>query len=130
VNDVVSDIKTSAVSGDEKDVRQFWVIVGLLESGYVTDAEALLRKYHPSDTRLLLAIHLGCFLIQHVRVSTEEQRKAARRICERVAPYIASLSHEVLKEFKTQLLELRRGELVAIPESHRVDSTSRDDGVE
>lgn len=34
------------------------------------------------DRRLLLAIHLGCFIIQNLRVTTQENRKIATRISE------------------------------------------------
>lgn len=101
---------------DRRDLRTFWVIVGLLESGKVTDAEPLVRKFHPSDPRLLLAIHLGCVLIQQVRVSSTDQKKSAKRICDCIAEDVSHLARLVFDEFRTEMLEIRRGEVTAIIE--------------
>lgn len=106
----------SSKGEDEVEVREFWLIVGLLEAGLVTEAEPLIRKFRPRDGRLLLAIHLGCVLIQHIRVSTDHQKKSAARICERLAGETTGLRQQVYEEFKTYLIELRRGEITGIPE--------------
>lgn len=100
----------------EAEVREFWLIVGLLEAGLVTAAELLIRKFRPRDARLLLAIYLGCVLIQHIRVSTDHQKKSAVRICERLTGEITGLRQQVYEEFKTYLLELRRGEITGVSE--------------
>ncbi len=106
----------TSISSDISEARQFWLIAGLLESGKVTGAESLVRRFKPKDPKLLLAIHLGCFLIQHLRVSTDDQRKGAKRICGKLEPITAGLRRQVFDEFKTQLLEMRRGELTAVSE--------------
>lgn len=114
--ELIGNVTSRDAAPEANDLRQFWVIVGLIEAGHVVDAEALVRKFQPSDPRLLLAIHLGCFLIQHVRVSTDEQRKAARRICDRLAESISHLRAGIFQEFKSHLLEMRKGEILALPE--------------
>jgi hypothetical protein len=103
----------------EIDIREFWLIVGLLEAGLVTEAETLMRQFHPADTRLLLAIHLGCSLIQQIRVSAAEQKKSARRICERLDEKISNLRRQVFDEFRTHLIEIRRGEITGVSEGQK-----------
>ncbi len=107
---------SSSATEQEKEDRKFWVIVGLLEANLVTDPERMLRGFNPKDLRLLLAIHLGCFLIQHVRISSNIQKKSAQRICGQLNDRIMDLRRNVLQEFKTHLLEMRRGEITGIPE--------------
>jgi hypothetical protein len=98
----------------KSDLRIFWVIVGLIEIGEVELAETLLKDFHPEDTRLLLGIHLGCFLLQHTRVSTKIERDSANRICEHVARNISELRTKLVAEFRSELLELRKDSIKAL----------------
>jgi hypothetical protein len=111
---MIESWRSEGLSEDRSDLRTFWVIVGLLESGKVTDAEPLIKTFHPADPRLLLAIHLGCILIQHIRVSSADQKKSAKRICACVADDVSHLKRLVFDEFRTEMLEIRRGEVKAI----------------
>jgi hypothetical protein len=63
---------------------------------------------------LLLAIHLGCFFIEHLRVSSAEEKRLAKRISTNLAERVASLRPQLLNEVKTELLELRSGKVAAI----------------
>jgi hypothetical protein len=105
------------VGAEELDARTFWLIVGLIEAGELHQAAALVKKFHPRDTRLLLGIHLGGVLLQHLRVATKEQRREAERICASVEKKTADLLSQVQKEYKTRLLEVRRGVVEGIPET-------------
>lgn len=113
---IVKKWNVSELSSAQKEARDFWSIVGLLEIGEVVEGEKLIKAFHPSDTRLLLALNLGCYLIQHVRVSSDAQRKSAKRICERIDPSVLPLRKQVFEEYKSHLLEIRRGEITGIPE--------------
>ena len=62
---------------EQRELHDFWIIVGLLESGLLEKAEKLIKKFKPRDGRLLLAIHLSCFIIQNLRVTNQENRKIA-----------------------------------------------------
>lgn len=101
-------------SGADADMPKFWVIIGLIESGELEKADALIRSFHPDDPRLFLAIHLGCWLIEHLRVSSPEKRRSAAAIYKRLAPYTERLRCELLQEFKSELLEVRQGKVHAI----------------
>jgi hypothetical protein len=103
------------LSQDAKDIRAFWVISGLIECGAILDVESVLRKFKPSDPRLLLGIHLGCYLTQNVRVTTREQRESAKRICDGLAGRIGHLRTQLLEEMKTELLEVRQGAVKTLP---------------
>ena len=102
------------LTDDQKETRVFWSIVGLLESGFLDKAEALIKKFRPGDQRLLLAIYLGCSLIQHLRVTTKENKKIAERICNRLSGPVMDYRSQLLKEFKSELLEIRKGKIKAI----------------
>jgi len=96
------------------DLQHLWYIVGLIESGQAEQAEHYMRGFRPNDLRLLLAIHLGCFLVTRLRFASDQQKDAARRICAGVEPKVGHLLQQVLREWRSMLLELRRGEVKAI----------------
>jgi len=105
-----------AEAADRKlsELFEFWCIVGLIESGNLETAEARVKHFRPTDERLLLALHLGCYLITKLRFSTASQKHAARRICDRVEPKVGHMFDQVTKEMRGVLLEVREGEIRAI----------------
>jgi energy-coupling factor transporter ATP-binding protein EcfA2 len=111
VGEVLKSWQAERVDDAEEDLRMFWLIVGLLEAGSVKKAEELIKRFHPGDARLLLGIHLGCFLIQHLHTAGKEQQKFAKRITDKLDDKIQHLRAEVLKEWKSELLEIRKGEI-------------------
>jgi hypothetical protein len=102
------------LSQDQHDIRRFWLIVGLLECGGVREVEQMLKTFKPNDSRLLLGVHLGCQMIQHVRVSTREEGALAKKICDRVAADIGHLRSQLIEEMKSDLFEVRRGAIGAV----------------
>ncbi len=96
-------------------LRMFWCIVGLIESGNIAKAEEVLGDFHPDDNRLLLAIFLGCFLIQNLRISTSDEKKAASRIIRLLETRVHALRQEIMQEFNSLLLEMRQGAIKALP---------------
>jgi hypothetical protein len=123
LQDVLRELKKDATERHRLELRIFWVIVGLIEIGEVELAETLLKDFHPADTRLLLGIHLGCFLLQHTRVSTKKESDSANRICEHVAKSISELRNKLIAEFRSELLELRKDSIKALesPRDKRAD---------
>ncbi len=107
------------LNGEQREVARFWVIIGLIEAGLLHNAEVLLRGFHPKDSRLLLAVHLGCFIIQNLRVATKEQRKIAERISNNLNKAVQVYREQILREFKSEVLEVRGGaiESVELPAS-------------
>ena len=93
------------------EMRMFWALVGLIEAGHLELAEELLRHFRPTDQRLLLAIHLGCIMTAELRISTGEQKKAARRITADIGGRIGPLLQQAAKEFRGTLLEMRQGKV-------------------
>jgi len=110
----VKSLSAGEVSQDEKDTREFWLIVGLIEAGAMREAEELIEHFRPSDAKLLLGIHLGCYLIQHIRVSSKNERNLAEKICRNLNAKIGHLRKDLLKEVRTELLEVRHDEIEAL----------------
>ncbi len=106
--------ESSNISTEDVNFYKFWVIVGLIESGELDAAEEVIQDFHPADPRLLLAIHMGCFIINNLRVSTTKQKKAASRIISRLQGKVWVLRDQLIKEFESELLEVRKGEIKAI----------------
>jgi hypothetical protein len=115
INHVVERLGREREDGKETDETvQFWCIIGLIESGQLEAAEAMVRKFKPSDNRLLLAIHLSCFVRSHLRISTGDQKSIAERIYTRIEPKVGHLMDQVMEEMKGLLLEVQRGEVKAL----------------
>lgn len=119
-----SALKRADLTQDEKDMRDFWVIVGLLECGELAAAEKALSDFDPRDMRLMLAIHLGCYLIANLKITTKEEKRIAERILKAIGHQVAGLRQQVIAEWKTELLEIRQGQLKAIeiPKSKKAES--------
>ena len=99
---------------EKEDLKQFWVLVGLIDAGYLNRVEPLLRRFQPSDKRLLLGVHLGCFLASHIKVLPQQQKQIAHRICKVLEPKIRPYAQTMMREFKSMLLEIRRGQITSI----------------
>jgi len=102
------------MSESDKELREFWILIGLLESGSLEGLEAKVRDFHPSDVRLLLAIHMGCWLLENHRIADKHEKKLAAQICSQLGSRIAHLRLQLLQEFKSDLLEWQKGEIKAI----------------
>jgi hypothetical protein len=114
VQEILNIWNGSNLSQDDRDLRAFWTINGLIECGAMSDVERLVKKFNPADLRLLLGIHLGCYLTQNVRVSTKQQSDSAKRICDALSARIGHLRTQLLNEMKTELLEVRKGAIKTI----------------
>jgi uncharacterized protein YuzE len=112
--ELIKDFEGQGLTTDELELRTFWVITGLLESGSVEAAERLVRKFRPDDARLALAIQLGCLLLQHLRVASPDEKRIAKRIGESLAHRTLSLRTQLMAEFHSELLEMRQGGVKAI----------------
>ena len=102
-------------SSSYNDIIIFWHIVSLIESGCIDKAETLIKKYKPADNRLLLALHLGAFSIQHLYITEAHDKREAKRICDFISPKINYLRYQALKEMKSMILEVQQGKIKALP---------------
>lgn len=112
--EIEHSVLDSVTERDERDLRKFWMLVAKMEVGDTQDVQDELSHFKPQDPRLLLAIHLGAFLIQHYRVSDKKQKKAAASICDQLGDTVRQLRQQLLKEFRSELLEIQKGEIRAI----------------
>ena len=99
--------------GEVDETARFWCIIGLIESGQIDIAEGFIKRFKPSDNRLLMAIYLGCFIRSQLRISTTEQKVIAERICGRIESKIRILLDRVVDEMKGLLLEVQHGQIRA-----------------
>ncbi len=113
-----------------EEVRQFWVIAGLIETGQLVLVEELVKKFHPEDLRLLLAVRIGCYYVSRLGIWPAETKKLALKICHKIDPKIAHISSALLKEIKGYLLEVQIGKIEAIEENAQVgeEGTTRGTG--
>lgn len=102
------------IPNEDADIRKFWVLVGLIECGAAHVVEAEISKFHPKDSRLLLALHLGCFLIQHHKVVEKDEKNSASNICSLLAERVGHLRKYLISEYKTELLEMQQGKVTSI----------------
>lgn len=118
---VTAELRSAADAEIDRLNRElFWCIAGLIDANRLSDAEQLLKGFNPADRRLLMAIHLGCFHVSHLRISNKQNKKIATRLYKQIGPKVASLIEQTMKEWRSYLLEIRRGEIKAI------DSTASD----
>src|SRR5207244_10015791 len=69
------------------------------------------------DRRLFLGLHLGAFLMNWQRVATPDERKFARKICDKLDDKISDLREQLIEEFKSELLEIQQGRIKALSRS-------------
>lgn len=100
--------------GVQEDARLFWLIIGLIEIGAFEEASHLLKDFHPADKRFLLAIHLGCYLSQHLRIGSRKQKEIAAEMCGRLESKIKDLRLKIMNEMKSELLEIRQDKVAVI----------------
>ena len=96
------------------ELEQFWIIAGLIESGHLVEARELLKKFKPANRHLLLNLHLSCIYVSKRKITKPEKARLADELCDEIGSKIGDLVREVLKEWKTLLLELRKGSITAI----------------
>jgi hypothetical protein len=113
-DEVSSLLLQESQSQEDKDIRKFWLLIGLMESGSVDAIQEEIKKFRPADSRLLLAFHLGCFLLENHRVAGRDEKKVAADVCKHLAERVGHLREQLLKEWKSELLEIRQGTIRAI----------------
>lgn len=120
----IDDIENWTKAGNLTDTctsenHMYWLVVGLIEAGDISTAEALVAKFHPTDLRLLTAIHLGCHLAKEIRPLPEVEKAAARRICDSLINKVTPHVLQIHKEMGSLLLEMRNGKVATLEdESH------------
>jgi energy-coupling factor transporter ATP-binding protein EcfA2 len=97
------------------ELEEFWLIVGLMDSGHLATAFERIRKYRPSKPLALLPLNMGAFLIEQIRSGSKEHKRIAGEIVEHTQPTITPLIRKYLKEFKSHLLEIQKGEVRELP---------------
>ncbi|MBN2286573.1 MAG: NACHT domain-containing protein [Tissierellales bacterium] len=110
-DNILQDMLSEQGLFGDGDLIKFWIIVGLLECGCLSSAEQMIKSFRPKDLRLLLAIHLGCFLIENLKVTSTDDKKIASKITNNLTQRIIPLRNQIVEEMKSELLEVQRGEI-------------------
>jgi hypothetical protein len=123
---ILSEFVQEDLLSEDKEFRQFWTIAGLIECGCLEEAIEEIKKFKPKDDRLLLAIHLGCYLISKLRIFEIEKKKLAKKICDSLESKVSHLRKKVINEWKSEILEVQKDKIATIEDSHV--SEVHDDG--
>ncbi|MCY3821917.1 MAG: NACHT domain-containing protein [Gammaproteobacteria bacterium] len=99
------------------DIRRFWVIVGLIEAGFLDEAEEYIEQFHTDNQTLELMLYLGCVFIREMRTTSSKDRKTVDRIVARLLPRVQGLRRRLLEEFSSELLEMRGAAVKTIESS-------------
>ena len=101
---------------EEKQKSLFWLAVGLIESGDITEAEEIIKGLSEDSGIYLTAISLGCHLAHEVRPLNADEKEKAGQICKKIEKKVAPYRQQLINEFGSHLLEMRNGEVTAIDE--------------
>ena len=116
--DCTVDLHQESEAGDEADeLEEFWLIVGLMEPGHLTEALERLKLLKAKHPLPFVALHMGAFLIEHVRGVSKEKKNVARQLREYVEPRAVPLFKNALKEYKSALLEIQKGVVIELNEN-------------
>jgi len=99
---------------DDEETRLFWSIAGLIEARQLDTALEIIKKFNPTDNRLLLGLHMGAFYVQHIHVADSADKKVAEKICKVIGPKVMHLQKKVIKEMKSVLIEVQCGKIKSI----------------
>ena len=94
--------------------------MGLVEAGFLKEAESRIERFSTDDNRLRYMLYLSCLLLRQTRTTSKGDRKIADRIGALLSPYVQGQRDEILKEYSSELLELRGAHIKRIdtqPES-------------
>lgn len=127
-HDEVGRMATDTDDPGEANVAEFWVIVGLIEAGFLNEAEARIARFATEDQRLRYMLFLGCFMLRKLRTTAREDRKTADRIMATLKPHIHGLRKELLREYSSELLELRGHDVVQVDSEPHGQQLSEDEG--
>ena len=115
LNEIEKTLLKPKMSKDDIDTRKFWLITGLIENGEMVKADKLLQDFHPNDPKLLLGIHMGCSLVENLRITSKLNKQKSEHICKSLNEKIRPLRLQLLEEFKSELLEVQKDQIQAIP---------------
>ena len=111
----------------EDEIKRFWALVGLCEIGRVDLVLDEIKNSPLESDHLNLALVMGCYLVEVVRSVPEDQKIAAKEVRLKLKGRVSVLSLQFAKEYRGQLLEYRKGAIVAL-DQHEPSDLSSDHG--
>jgi hypothetical protein len=115
------------VPSPDSDARLFWLIVGLIESGEMSEARHLVEDFRPKDRLLMLAIHMGAMLVSRIKPVPASDRRVAEDIVESLNDIVSGMRNQLIEEFDSILLEMREGKAIAVDAEAETEDTPIED---
>lgn len=109
----------------DPELRRFWAFVGLSEIGRADLLLGEIKKSPISNDYLNLALTFGCLMVEAVRSVDQEQKEAAKEVRLRLKDKVSVLRYQFAKEYSGQLLEYRRGGIVALDQSEPIEGEAK-----
>ncbi len=103
------------VDGEVAERHAFWYAVGLSELGEFKLLGDVMETI--KDQMLLTAIYFGLFFAHDLKALTLDQKKKISSLMQKLEPVVAINRHRITDEFRGQLLEYRRGGVVALDQA-------------
>lgn len=96
------------------ELRRFWYAVALGELGRFDMLEDFLKEHPFENGVLATAIHYGGYFAASVRAISEDAKARALKVCKMLDRQVEPFRIKIAEEFKGQLLEYRRGGVIAL----------------
>jgi hypothetical protein len=96
------------------DAKHFWHLVALVELGELEKVRDELKARPLGDDRLTTALYFGLWFYAKVRARDGGKKDLAHELCESLELRVRTIRKKVIEQFKGQILELRKGSVVAL----------------
>lgn len=96
--------------------RLFWLATAFVEIGDMESFLGLIPEIKKLDLEYQFALFTGCSLVERVRAVDASTKKLAKEAQRKLIECVKGIGSKVALELGSQLLELRKGRLVAIDE--------------
>lgn len=118
IEDAAFGLKGWISAGEEDDVERktFWYVIGLCELGEFEEAKEVIFSGNVKEPLLLTAIHFGCFFARALKNYSGQKLSIINSILAHLDPVVELNRRRITAEFRGQLLEYRRGGVVALDE--------------
>ena len=103
-----------------RDAREFWLVVALLEAGFISEAHEVLGGRKWKQRAYYLWVVMGAYFIERVVPMSPAKKGVARRIKAEFESLASRYINAFFKEYRTFLLEKQRGKIVEVEDGEQV----------
>jgi hypothetical protein len=124
--ELLTALCAEALDQDERDTCEFWSLITTIETEIDDLVEKDIKRFEPTDKRLLFGLYVAVNFIQHLRVASRDEKTIAQRLATRLSDRVAGIIQEFSKQFRSVLLEVRQGKLAALGDPGFIDAEAAD----